>query len=214
MASTFRRLQAAAITDAATAAEVAAANHEPDTLINLPEAAFPLFMTTRDWLKALDASCAESFFVRTPDGRLLGREIDDWDGIGLEVDLGEGDWLDDDEHEDDVISDVSSSSEEEDLMIISEEEYDGAGWDEGWEEQPAGAAAAAGGGGRRQRRRAAAAAAGGGAAAAPEAEQAAVVKHLLAHEVTYVSGMVGGWGRCHVCGVVGCMAQYTSLGLS
>jgi len=198
VASTFRRLQAAAITVAATAAEVAAANHEPDTLINLPEAAFPLFMTTRDWLKALDASCAESFFVRTPDGRLLGREIDDWDGIGLEVDLGEGDWLDDDEHEDDIISDDSSSSEAEEDDVISEEEA-GAGWDAGWEDlQPAGAAAA-GGGGRRQKRRAAAAAAGVGAAAAPEAEQAAVVKHLLAHEVTYVSG-VGGRGKEVPCG--------------
>jgi hypothetical protein len=60
------------------AARVASANREPANLINLPAYSYPLFFTTRDWLKALDASCEESFFVRTPDGRLLGREIVDW----------------------------------------------------------------------------------------------------------------------------------------
>lgn len=77
MAFTFRRLQAAAITDPVYAARVASANREPANLINLPPYSYLLFFTTRDWLKALDASFEESFFVRTPDGRLFGREIDD-----------------------------------------------------------------------------------------------------------------------------------------
>lgn len=181
VASTFRRLQAAAITNPEDAAAVAAANREPASLIDVPQAAFPLFMTTRDWLKALDASCAESFFARTADGHLVGREIDDWDGIGLEVDLGQDDWMDEegDEYEDDV-SDYSSSSADDDDAQPDEVPN----WQEGWD-QPGAAAAAADAVGRRQRRR---------AKAAGQAEEAAVhgnghaaVQHLLAHEITYVS---------------------------
>lgn len=138
-------------------------------------------MTTRDWLKALDASCAESFFYRTPDGHLVGREIDDWDGIGLEVDLGQDDWLDDDEVEG-AESEYSSSEDYEDDDVNPDEVP--ANWEAGWDQQPL-AVAAADEPGRRQRRRAAAN--GAGAAAANGNGEPVAVKHLLAHEVTYVS---------------------------
>jgi len=53
---TFRKLQAAAITDPQDAAAVAAATAaEPTSLVNLAPAAFPIFTTTRQWLKLLDA---------------------------------------------------------------------------------------------------------------------------------------------------------------
>lgn len=97
MSRTFRKLQAATITDPADAAAVAAATAaEPTSLINLAPAAFPLFTTTRQWLMLLDASVTQPFFARGPDGRLaagVGSGADeiggvtDWDGIGLEVDL-------------------------------------------------------------------------------------------------------------------------------
>jgi hypothetical protein len=112
VASTFRKLQAAAITDASYAKKVKDADREPENLINLPAESFPLFMTTRNWLKALDASCAESFFERTADGRLAGREIDDWDGIGMEVDLKE-DWMSDDEASEGDAGEDDSKEEEE-----------------------------------------------------------------------------------------------------
>lgn len=94
---TFRKLQAAAITDPTDAAAVSAATaSDPVSLVNLAPAAFPLFTTTRQWLMLLDASVTESFFVRGGDGRVAGGggggaggggEVHDWDGIGLEVDL-------------------------------------------------------------------------------------------------------------------------------
>jgi hypothetical protein len=102
VAKTFRKLQAAAVTNADDAAAIAAATAtDPVTLRGLPSAAFPLFTTTRQWLQLLDASCAEPFFARTADGALLaegGRvEAADWDGIGLGVDLGG--WGSDEEDE-------------------------------------------------------------------------------------------------------------------
>jgi hypothetical protein len=102
VAKTFRKLQAAAVTNPEDAAAIAAATAtDPVTLRGLPPAAFPLFTTTRQWLQLLDASCAEPFFARTADGALLtegGRvEAADWDGIGLGVDLGG--WGSDEEDE-------------------------------------------------------------------------------------------------------------------
>jgi hypothetical protein len=51
---TFRKLQAATITDPADIAAVNAATaSEPSSLVNLAPAAFPLFTTTRQWLLLL-----------------------------------------------------------------------------------------------------------------------------------------------------------------
>jgi len=144
-------------------------------------------MTTRDWLKALDASCSESFFVRTPDGGLAGREIEDWDGIGLEVDLGEPGWLEDDG------SDCGSEG------FGADPEVNAANVDDRWQQEqqpPAGHVAEHG---RRQRRRAGEAAPRD--AAAPR-DQHATMKHLLGHEVTYVSIWV-------VRGTIACLRLHT-----
>eukprot|EP00775_Hariotina_reticulata_P001454 gene1454-1796_t len=117
---TFRKLQAAAITDPQDAAAVAAATAaEPTSLINLAPAAFPIFTTTRQWLKLLDASCSgQQFFAPGLVSDQLGGEdeIEDWDGIGVGVNL-QG-WTDD-EDEDDNESDDEAEDED-----FSEEESD------------------------------------------------------------------------------------------
>lgn len=190
VASTFRRLQTAAITDKSSASRVKDANREPENLINLPTESFPLFMTTRDWLKALDASCTESFFLRKADGRLVGREIDDWDGIGQEVDLADG-WLSDDEGsegeagEDGSKEDGSKEAEEQPEDDVNSDEEVEANGEATADAEDGQQLAAAGEVGRRQRRRAAAA--GADAAGANGNGEAAAVKHRLAEEVTYVS---------------------------
>jgi hypothetical protein len=201
VASTFRRLQAAAITDASYGKRVKNANREPDNLINLPAESFPLFMTTRDWLKALDASCTESFFERTADGHLVGREIDDWDGIGVGVDL-EDDWMSGDEASEGDAGEDGSDEEEK----HAEQDVDPAAGVEADAEAAADAqdgqqlAAAGGEVGRRHRRRAAAA--GAEAAGTNGNSEPVAVKHRLADEITYVSTAAAAslsWFTCIPC---------------
>ncbi|KIZ02024.1 hypothetical protein MNEG_5936 [Monoraphidium neglectum] len=83
---TFRKLQAAAIADPADARAVAAAAaRDYPSLRDVPSAAFPLFVTTAQWLRMLDASCDVPFFAG-PGGE--GEDREDADGIGLHVELG------------------------------------------------------------------------------------------------------------------------------
>jgi hypothetical protein len=86
---TFRKLQAAAIKDPAHAAAIAAAaSRDYPSLRDVPDAAFPLFATTAQWLRMLDASCDAPFFGAAG---AAGDERDDADGIGLHVELGDWD---------------------------------------------------------------------------------------------------------------------------
>lgn len=142
VARTFRRLQAAAVTNPDDIAAIAAATAaEPTSLLNVPPATFPLFTTTRQWLLLLDASCATSFFARTPEGHMVGQEIRDWDGIGLEVELGD-DWLEDeveDEGDDDGDegggSGDSDYDEAEELEEVRARGLEGV-WPGGWVDMP------------------------------------------------------------------------------
>ncbi|GMH41232.1 hypothetical protein BSKO_09142 [Bryopsis sp. KO-2023] len=62
---------------------------------DIPSAAFPLFLTTHQFLRMLDGTLQEPFFPRKEDGTLMhngGDEIlDDLDGMGLLVSLDECD---------------------------------------------------------------------------------------------------------------------------
>ncbi len=126
VARTFRKLHAAAITNPADAAAVAAATARSySSLRDVPSAAFPLFVTTAEWLRLLDASCDASFF-----GVGGGDEDEraDVDGIGLHVDLGGWD-SDDDEYE----SEEEEGEEEEADGQAGEEGEDGEDGEEGEE---------------------------------------------------------------------------------
>jgi hypothetical protein len=93
---TFRKLQAAAVASADDAAAIAAAAAvERTSLRDVPPAAFPLFVTSQQWLRMLDASCDERFF----GGGGEGGEDADPDGIGLHVDLRGWDSEEDEEAE-------------------------------------------------------------------------------------------------------------------
>lgn len=61
------------------------------SLRDIPGEAFPLFVTTKQWLLLLDATTPQPFHERAPDGRLRaegeedeGMEADP-EGIGLQV---------------------------------------------------------------------------------------------------------------------------------
>ena len=126
VSKTFRKLQAAAITDAADARAVAAAaGRDYPSLRAVPSAAFPLFVTTAQWLRLLDASCDVPFFAGGGDGA----EGEDADGIGLHVDLGG--WDEDEEEEGEEEEDEEGDGEE----GTGEEGGDGGGSGSGGEEE-------------------------------------------------------------------------------
>ncbi|GMH41224.1 hypothetical protein BSKO_09134 [Bryopsis sp. KO-2023] len=62
---------------------------------DIPSEAFPLFLTTRQFLRMLDGTLQEPFFPRKEDGTLLHEDrdeiLDDLDGMGLLVSLDECD---------------------------------------------------------------------------------------------------------------------------
>ncbi|EFJ46513.1 hypothetical protein VOLCADRAFT_118102 [Volvox carteri f. nagariensis] len=101
VALAFRRLQSAVMAPAEFARVVAVANATYHTFHDVPSDAFPLFLSSRAFLRILDGSTGRPFFPRQPNGAILqlpddGEELDP-DGAALVVALDED--VSDDEDE-------------------------------------------------------------------------------------------------------------------
>jgi hypothetical protein len=64
----FRRLRAGA--GETLDADDAAGNTTPASLADCPDSAWPLFLTSADWMRLADGATADPYFRRAPDGRL------------------------------------------------------------------------------------------------------------------------------------------------
>ena len=98
------------------------------TLKDIPSEAFPLFLSQKNYLEALDGSLSEPFFPRREDGTILwerGHGYDDPDGMSQEIDLSPE--SDDDEDDDD--DDDGAGSDDE--AFFDEDGRDGATADDG-----------------------------------------------------------------------------------
>lgn len=71
VALAFRRLQSAVLPQAEFARVEAAASATYHTLRDVPSEAFPLFLSSRTFLRMLDGSTGRTFFPRQPNGAIL-----------------------------------------------------------------------------------------------------------------------------------------------
>ncbi|KAK9827525.1 hypothetical protein WJX74_008224 [Apatococcus lobatus] len=118
VAKAFRKLQAAVIGLEQAAELEKAAEQEIHTLSDVPTRLFPLFLSTRAYLWALDATLPEPFLARHPNGSLRSSPVGDGDAEGT-LEVVEMDMLDTD---DDNSSEASSAEEHRGDM-----EHEGAG---------------------------------------------------------------------------------------
>lgn len=111
VARAFHKLQAAALADSLDVLVdyLHASSEEYATLAQVPDAAFPLFVTTKTFLRMLDGTVKSPFFPRRENGTVLMplEEIDP-DGMGIEIDLDYTGGEDDEEFED--LDDAASSA--------------------------------------------------------------------------------------------------------
>ncbi|PSC76135.1 TPR and ankyrin repeat-containing 1-like isoform A [Micractinium conductrix] len=90
VARSFAKLRAAVVAPEAAAAYAEATAAEPATLRDVPPEAFPLFLSSRAFLRMLDGTIEQPFFPRRADGTILWdrSEVDfDPDGTTLRVEL-------------------------------------------------------------------------------------------------------------------------------
>ncbi|GLI67623.1 hypothetical protein VaNZ11_011870, partial [Volvox africanus] len=104
VALAFRRLQSAVLPPADFARVMAMASATYHTFRDVPSEAFPLFLSSRAYLRMLDGTTDRPFFPRQPNGAILqlpddGEELDP-DGAALVVALDED--VSDDEEEADA----------------------------------------------------------------------------------------------------------------
>ena len=90
----FRQLQAALLEGEEAAAVTAATSIKYHSFVDVPSLAFPLFLSSKQYLQMLDASCkGKHFFPRGQDGAVVvgtgpgGAGWGDGDGIEEEIEL-------------------------------------------------------------------------------------------------------------------------------
>ncbi|KAK9807285.1 hypothetical protein WJX73_007725 [Symbiochloris irregularis] len=97
VAKAFRKLQANVLCDAEESLRLEELSRaEYHSLAGIPADAFPLFWTTKQFLRALDATLPQPFFPRKENGAMLHAEDDEGmslDGADLLVDLNIDEWL-------------------------------------------------------------------------------------------------------------------------
>jgi hypothetical protein len=118
VAASFRRLRAATDDDAEAAAAAAEGAEAPlSSLLAVPQHRFPLFLTSAEYLRLLDATLPNPFLTsRDAPGGIGGDddELDelDLDGADVEIDLGGGGDDDEDDEDDEDADDGDDDAQQ------------------------------------------------------------------------------------------------------
>jgi len=109
---TFRKLQAAVLSEKDLQELTKLVQSDYHVLRDIPENVFPLFLTTRQYLRMLDGTLSKPFFPRRDNGAVALEDEDeqDPDGVDWEVDLDDDDDFDDDDDDSNEEGDTGQES--------------------------------------------------------------------------------------------------------